>query len=87
MPPQILLFVENIWDFAEGDEDVFCEEVRVTYYHELGHYLGLEEDELNLAGLNNGPGIKQNRGEIPLFLQGNLRLSPSRSDLGWGHGR
>jgi len=51
LPPQILLFVENIWDFAEGDEDVFCEEVRVTYYHELGHYLGLEEDELESRGL------------------------------------
>ena len=51
LPPEILLFLENLWDYAEGDEDVFREEVRVTYYHELGHYLGLEEDDLEDRGL------------------------------------
>ena len=51
LPPEILLFLENLWDYAEGDEDVFREEVRVTYFHELGHYLGLEEDELEDRGL------------------------------------
>ena len=51
LPPEILLFVENLWDYAEGDEEVFREEVRVTYFHELGHYLGLEEGELEDRGL------------------------------------
>lgn len=51
LPPEILLFVDNLWDFAEGDLDVFREEVRVTYFHELGHYLGLEEGELEDRGL------------------------------------
>ena len=51
LPPEILLFLENLWDFAEGDEDVFREEVRVTYFHELGHYLGLEEGDLEDRGL------------------------------------
>ena len=51
LPPEILLFLENLWDYAEGDEEVFREEVRVTYYHELGHYLGLEEDDLEDRGL------------------------------------
>lgn len=51
MPPQILLFYENLWDFAEGDEEVYGEEVRITYLHELGHYLGLDEDELDERGL------------------------------------
>ena len=51
LPPEILLFLENLWDYAEGDEDVFREEVRVTYYHELGHYLGLEEGDLEDRGL------------------------------------
>ena len=46
MPPQIILFLENLWDFAEEDEDVFREETRTTFLHELGHYLGLDEDEL-----------------------------------------
>jgi predicted Zn-dependent protease with MMP-like domain len=51
LPPEILLFVENLWDFADGDEDIFREEVRVTYFHELGHYLGLEEGDLEDRGL------------------------------------
>ena len=51
LPPQIILFLENLWDFAEGDEEVFREEVRTTYLHELGHYLGLDEDDLTKRGL------------------------------------
>ncbi len=51
MPPQIILFLENLWDFAEVDEEIFREEVRTTFLHELGHYLGLDEDELTERGL------------------------------------
>ena len=51
MPPQIILFLENLWDFAEGDLEIFREEVRTTFLHELGHYLGLGEDELTDRGL------------------------------------
>jgi len=51
LPPEILLFLDNLWDYAEGDVDVFREEVRVTYYHELGHYLGLEEGDLEARGI------------------------------------
>ena len=51
MPPQIILFLENLWDFAAGDEDAFREEVQTTLLHELGHYLGLNEDELMDRGL------------------------------------
>jgi predicted Zn-dependent protease with MMP-like domain len=51
LPPQIILFLANLWDMAEGDEDVFREEVHTTYLHELGHYLGLNEDDLFDRGL------------------------------------
>ena len=51
LPPQIILFLENLRDFAGGDENIFREEVRTTYLHELGHYLGLDEDELTRRGL------------------------------------
>jgi predicted Zn-dependent protease with MMP-like domain len=51
LPPQIILFLENLWDFAEGDEVNFREEVRTTFLHELGHYLGLDEDEIAGRGL------------------------------------
>jgi predicted Zn-dependent protease with MMP-like domain len=46
LPPQILLFLENIWSYARGDTRDYREEVRRTYLHELGHYLGLDEDGL-----------------------------------------
>jgi predicted Zn-dependent protease with MMP-like domain len=51
LPPQIILYLENLWDFAEGDETVFCDEVRTTFLHELGHFLGLGEDDLSDRGL------------------------------------
>jgi len=44
----IILFLENIWF---GDEHDYKREVRITYFHELGHYLGLEEDDLDERGL------------------------------------
>ena len=51
LPPQIFLFLENLWDFAEGDEEIYLDEIHVTYIHELGHYLGLNEEELEERGL------------------------------------
>ena len=51
LPAQIILFLENIWDEAGYDERAFREEVRITYLHELGHYLGLDEDDLFERGL------------------------------------
>jgi predicted Zn-dependent protease with MMP-like domain len=52
MPPEIILYLENLWDLAEGDPAVFKEETRLTYLHELGHYLGWDEDELAARGLD-----------------------------------
>ena len=51
LPPQIILFINNLWDMAEGDEERFREEVRTTVLHEIGHYFGLDEDELEVRGL------------------------------------
>jgi predicted Zn-dependent protease with MMP-like domain len=51
LPPQIILFLENLSDFTEGDTEAFLEEVHITYLHELGHYLGLDEDDLDERGL------------------------------------
>ena len=52
LPPQILLFLDNLWDYAEGDESLFRDEVRLTYLHELGHYLGWDEDDIARRGLD-----------------------------------
>lgn len=49
--PRILIFVGNLWEFAERDEQDFRDEVGTTYLHELGHYLGWDEDEVAERGL------------------------------------
>ena len=51
MPPSIRLFVENIKVVARHDVADFRREVRKTLLHEIGHYLGLEEGELEARGL------------------------------------
>ena len=51
MPPQIILFLENIWDVTEGDENIFRGEIRTTFLHEVGHFLGMDEDDLIERGL------------------------------------
>ncbi|HEY0550084.1 MAG TPA: metallopeptidase family protein [Verrucomicrobiae bacterium] len=51
LPAQIILYLENIGRMVEGDEEEFCDEVRITFMHELGHYLGLDEDDLDERGL------------------------------------
>lgn len=45
-PPQIILYLENILEECRLAGTTFDEEVRRTYLHELGHYLGLDEDAL-----------------------------------------
>ena len=52
VPAQIFLYWENLWDQAEGDIAAYRAEVRTTYLHELGHYLGLDEDDLTERGLD-----------------------------------
>ncbi|HKQ37963.1 MAG TPA: metallopeptidase family protein [Verrucomicrobiae bacterium] len=52
MPSQIILYLDNIWDQADEDIQFFAEEVRATFLHELGHYLGLDEEGLFDRGLD-----------------------------------
>lgn len=49
--PRIRIFVGNLWEYAERDEQDFRDEVGTTYLHELGHYLGWDEDEVAERGL------------------------------------
>ncbi len=44
-PDQVFLYQKNIEAVCESEEEI-REEVRLTLLHELGHYFGLEEDEL-----------------------------------------
>lgn len=50
LPNVIFLFQRNI-ERASRDHEHLAEEIRVTLLHEIGHYLGLDEDEVEERGL------------------------------------
>jgi len=50
MPPAIYLFKRNIERASTNRDEVF-EEIRITLFHEIGHLLGLDEDEVAGMGL------------------------------------
>lgn len=50
-PPRIRLFLENLWQWVDEDEQDYRDEVGTTLLHELGHYLGWDEDEIADRGL------------------------------------
>ena len=52
LPPQIILYLDNIWEDAVGDVAEFRFQVRQTLLHEMGHYLGLEEVDLEKRNLD-----------------------------------
>jgi predicted Zn-dependent protease with MMP-like domain len=49
--PRIRLFLDNLWDHSEGDLRRFRDELRITLLHELGHFLGLDEEQVANLGL------------------------------------
>lgn len=49
--PRIRLFLSNLWEWVGEDEDEFRDEVGITFLHELGHYLGWDEEEVEERGL------------------------------------
>lgn len=49
-PGLIFLFQKNLERMCP-DEDVLVEEIHVTLWHELAHYLGFEEDDMPELGL------------------------------------
>ena len=51
MPPQIILYLENIWEAAETDGKRFGDEIATTFLHELGHFFGFDEAGLGALGL------------------------------------
>jgi predicted Zn-dependent protease with MMP-like domain len=51
VPAAVYLFRKNLERFAR-DEDELRDEIRKTLLHEVGHYLGLDEEELEERGLD-----------------------------------
>ncbi len=50
-PSSIVLYQRNLERFARSREELI-QEIRVTLVHEVGHFLGLDEDELYERGLD-----------------------------------
>ena len=50
-PPRIRLFIENIREEVANNPIRFRQEVRTTLLHEIGHYLGWNEADLESRGL------------------------------------
>ncbi|MFU8849194.1 MAG: metallopeptidase family protein [Opitutales bacterium] len=50
-PPQIHLYLKNIWDESDHNPLIYREEVRITLLHELGHYLGWDEEDMERYGI------------------------------------
>ena len=49
-PNTIYLFQRNL-ERAAKDRDDLVEQIRITLWHELGHYLGFEEEDMDDLGL------------------------------------
>jgi predicted Zn-dependent protease with MMP-like domain len=49
--PRITLFFDTLAQAADYRRNVFLREVRITYLHELGHYLGWDEEQIANVGL------------------------------------
>jgi predicted Zn-dependent protease with MMP-like domain len=45
MPSEIVLFQKNIEAIAQTEEDL-VNEIRITLLHEIGHYFGMDDDDL-----------------------------------------
>jgi len=50
-PPRIRIWTGNLWRFSGANEARFRAEVRVTIFHEIGHFLGLDEESVARLGL------------------------------------
>ncbi|MBI5527307.1 MAG: metallopeptidase family protein [Deltaproteobacteria bacterium] len=51
MPSQIVLYQRNLEHFCQ-EEPELVEQIRITVLHEIGHYLGLDESDLEDRGLD-----------------------------------
>ena len=47
----IFIYLGPLHEYCRENDLNFEEEVRITYLHELGHYLGLDEEDLDERGL------------------------------------
>ena len=81
LPDQIFLFQAAL-EAAFPDRDALCEEIRVTVIHEVGHFFGLDEDEIEEAlEIPHAQRIVNSKGQLPSETAGFSCLSPRTSAL------
>lgn len=51
LPPQIAIYQRNL-ELQCASREEMVEEIRITVWHEVGHFLGLDEEELDDRGLS-----------------------------------
>ncbi|MFT4217105.1 MAG: metallopeptidase family protein [Micropruina sp.] len=49
LPDRIVIFRDAILDICEDEDDV-VDEVRITVWHEVAHYFGIDDDHLDKLG-------------------------------------
>ncbi len=49
LPPMIAIYMHPLVDDCDTEQDLI-DEVRITLLHELGHHLGMDEDDLDALG-------------------------------------
>lgn len=49
-PPHVSIFRDTLTRAFGHDPDLLVEQVRITVLHELGHHLGMDEDQLGRLG-------------------------------------
>jgi predicted Zn-dependent protease with MMP-like domain len=47
---RIMIFKKNLEKICQDEEDLI-DQIQITVRHEVGHYLGLDEDDLERLGL------------------------------------
>jgi predicted Zn-dependent protease with MMP-like domain len=48
---RIRLFLTNLWEWVGEEEHDYRDEVGTTFLHEIGHYLGWDEEDVAERGL------------------------------------
>ena len=55
LPPRVMIYREPLMEACNTREEL-AEEIRKTLFHELGHFAGMEEADLEKFGLWPGGG-------------------------------
>lgn len=49
LPDRIVIYREALLDLCESEDEV-VDEVRITVWHEVAHYFGIDDDRLDEMG-------------------------------------